>query len=189
MSILNTLVSRLTPSFITNGYFALKRFFLGSAPATEVATDFVADTAKNTAMEMGKMAVAGAITTAVPGAHFAAQAVTTIATNGVNAAISGDNLGRALVKGGMYALNTAAVGPLCAMPLNIATDYAVDKVADLYDVGFVTAYNNYKNCEEWEALKYCKHQGPSYDCTRIVDEDLNASFMLLSPQRTAAAAA
>lgn len=186
MSILNTLVSRLVPSFITNGYFAIKKFFTGSAPAEEVATDFATGTAKTAVVEMGKMAVAGAITTAIPGANFVAQAATTVAANGLNAAIEGDNVGRALLKGGMYALNTAAVGPLCAMPLNMATDYAVDKAVDIYNVGFATAYNNYQQNDKWEALKYCKQQGPNYECTRIVEEDLNASFMLMSRAASAA---
>ncbi|MGE4349304.1 MAG: hypothetical protein AB7D28_06035 [Candidatus Berkiella sp.] len=190
MTVLNTFLSRVVPSFIINGYLAVKKFFTGNATAQEAATDFAKDTAKKTVIEAGKMAAVGVITAVVPGANVIAQAATTVAANGVNAVVDGDeSVGRALVKGGMYALNVAAVGPLCALPLNIATDYAVDKAADIYNIGVTTAYNNYKNRDEWEALKYCKHQGSSYDCTRIMDEDLNASFMLLSPQRTAAAAA
>lgn len=182
---LNTFVGRLVPNFMINGYLAVKKFFTGSATAKEAATDFATDTVKNAAMEAGKMAVAGAITAVAPGAHFVAQATTIVAANGINAVVNGDqSVGRALVKGGMYALNVAAVGPLGALPLNIATDYAIDKAANIYNIGITTAYNNYQNRDEWEALKYCKHQGPSYECTRIVDEDLNASFMLL----TAAAA-
>lgn len=186
MSIVNNLIPRLVPNFISNGYFAIKKFFTGAAPVEEVATDFVKDTAKNTVVEVGKMAVTGAITSAIPGANFVAQAATTVAANGLNAAIDGNNMGRALVKGGINAVNIALVGPLCAIPLNMATDCLVDKALNIHNgVGFKTAYHNYCIAPDYEALKYCKNFGNT-ESTRIVDEDLNMSFMLVS--RAAAAA-
>lgn len=179
---------RTIPSLVIHAYHAVKGYFMGEKTAPDAATEFAGSYAKDTVVQLGKAALAAGLTRLVPGsvpAKAIADATVNLTANGVSAAVSDESISKTLVKGAVGVANTALMGPLLAIPATLATDYVVDKAVDLYKVGPTVAWNNYKNGKAYQVIPYCD-LGPALERERLVDEDLNMSFVGM---RTAACAA
>ncbi|MGE3320491.1 MAG: hypothetical protein AB7I18_14470 [Candidatus Berkiella sp.] len=180
---------RTIPSLMIHAYHAVKGYFMGEKSAPNAATEFAGSYAKDAAVQLGKVALAAGLTRLVPGsvpAKAIADVTVNLTANGVSAAVSDESVSKTLVKGAIGVANTALMGPLLAVPATMATDCLVDKAVDLYKVGGPTvAWNNYKNGKAYQVIPYCD-MGPALDRERLVDDELNMSFVGM---RTAACAA
>jgi len=179
INIIKEAIPKVVSSAVVNGYFKTKDFLMGSATAADAAKDFSTTMAKQAGFEVARTGLNAAASAVVPGgkiAQGAAQAAANMTVKGVQAGVEGDDVVRTVAKNGFYALNTAAVGPLYAMPLNYVTDYAVDKTVD----GITFAYTNHKNyCSQrdYQMNPVC---GQEYTSERVVVDDLNNSFILMT---------
>lgn len=187
MNFINVIATGIS-SFMVNAWNGIKRIFTGEKPV-DVAADATYHVAKDTLVGIGKMAATDAVLNVLPGgklASFAAQTATNMALEGGNAALTGEDVKTAVVKGAtktaLYTLNTMVAGPIGAIPLNLAADYAVDKAADLYNIGITTAYNNYKNNDAWAVLPYRKTQDDNriFEAENISGSQLGMSFTNLT---------
>jgi len=170
---------RTIPSLMINFYQAAKGYFMGEKSAPQAASEFAGSYAKNTAVEIGKVALAAGLSRVVPGsipAKAIADVTVNLTANGISAAASEESVSKTLVKGALGVANTALMGPLLAIPATVVSDCLVDKAVDLYKVGPTVAWNNYKNGKAYQVIPYCD-LGPALERERLVDEDLNMSFI------------
>ncbi|MFI4937777.1 MAG: hypothetical protein ACHQJ6_04625 [Candidatus Berkiellales bacterium] len=173
---------------IVNVCGAMKSYFTGQNTANTAAKEFSGAMLKDSAIELGKMAVREVLTRTIPGFKFAdttVQSVASAATNGIQGALSGESMPKNIIKSGLAGVNSVVAGPLLAIPLTMATDYVVDKAADIHRVGLTTAYNNYKNGKDYELLPYCEQPGSELKA-ELADNDLGMSFIHLNRAACAA---
>jgi len=90
-----------------------------------------------------------------------------VASKGVHAAFDRNDISIALLKGALCGVNMAIAGPICAIPLNMATDYAVNAS----EQKITLAYNNYKNAQGWQEMyAQCAKLGPKFDHIEAEEE-------------------
>jgi len=134
--------------------------------------------AKDTAFSVGKEAAITAAKTMLPGGALIGMATEAMVHGGVDEYRYGNGeYGRTLAKAGLNVAMTGAVSPLgplapfAAIPLSMATGFAVDKTADLYDTGIHNAYNNFCRDSEYREHQMIADLTPNLKQSRFVDEE------------------